>query len=222
MILSKFESMKENGIEHIIWDWNGTLLDDTAACLATINHMLARRKLPILTLEQYRDIFGFPVKDCYIKLGIDLDVEDWDAVSEEFHGIYRDEAKNAGLRGGIREVLERFVSQKKTMSVLSASELSILRKMMVERGVAGYFTKIYGHGDLYGSSKIELGRKLLQDAGMSAGHILLIGDTDHDYEVARELNCRCILVTGGHQAEKRLRACDCRIVENIMDLLDVS
>jgi len=221
MLVSPLIFMKSKAIEHIIWDWNGTLLDDTAACLATINRMLARRKLPILTLAEYRDIFGFPVKDCYIRLGIDLDVEDWDKVSEEFHGIYRDEARNTGLREGIQAVLDDFTSRRKTMSVLSASELSILRKMMVERGVAGYFKHIYGHGDLYGSSKIELGHKLLQDAGISADHILLIGDTDHDYEVARELKCRCILVTGGHQAEKRLRKCDCRIIENIVELLEV-
>jgi len=213
--------MKENGINHIIWDWNGTLLDDITACLATINQMLAKRGLQILTLTKYRDIFGFPVKDCYIRLGFDLNVEDWDEVSQEFHGIYKTEARNAGLRDGILPVLEDLADRGKTMSVLSASELSILKEMLASRGIGKYFKNIYGHSDLYGSSKMALGRKFLQDTGIPADHVLFIGDTDHDYEVARELNCRCMLMTGGHQTKERLQKCNCRIVDNASEFLGV-
>ena len=213
--------MKENGVHHIIWDWNGTLLDDITACLATINRMLGKRGLPLLTLEKYRDIFGFPVRDCYIKLGFDLDVEDWDAVSQEFHGIYKIEASNVGLREGIIAVLDDLAGRGKAMSVLSASEVSILKDMLASRGIEKYFKNICGHSDLYGSSKVALGRKFLQDTGMAADHVLFIGDTDHDYEVARELNCRCMLLAGGHQAVERLRKCNCRIIEHAEEFLGI-
>ena len=213
--------MNKNGINHIIWDWNGTLLDDIAACLTTINRMLARRGIPVLTLEKYREIFGFPVRDCYIRLGFDLNVEDWDKVSQEFHGIYKAEAENVKLRQGILAVLDSFAGRDKAMSVLSASELSILKDMLAARGIEKYFKNIYGHSDLYGSSKVELGRSLLRNAGIPAEHVMFIGDTDHDYEVARELNCQCILLVGGHQARERLQKCNCRVVENINEFLGV-
>jgi phosphoglycolate phosphatase len=213
--------MKENGIQHIIWDWNGTLLDDISACLATINLMLVKRGLPLLTIETYREIFGFPVRDCYIKLGFDLNIEDWDAVSQEFHSIYRTEAMNVKLRDGIPAVLETLLSRGKAMYVLSASELSILTDMLDSRGIGRYFKNVYGHSDLYGSSKMVLGRKFLKDTGIPAEQVLFIGDTDHDYEVARELNCQCILLAGGHQATERLQKCGCRIVENVTEFLGV-
>ncbi|OGV66584.1 MAG: hypothetical protein A2283_05380 [Lentisphaerae bacterium RIFOXYA12_FULL_48_11] len=213
--------MKENGIHHIIWDWNGTLLDDTAACLATINQMLHRRNLPILTIEEYREIFGFPVRDCYVRLGFDLNVEDWDAVSQEFHGIYKVEAVNVGLRKGIQDVLDYFVHLGKAMSVLSASELSILKNMLSSRGIEKYFKNIYGHSDLYGSSKVALGKRFLADTGIPASHVLFIGDTDHDYEVACALDCRCVLLAGGHQARERLKKCGCRLVDHADEFLGV-
>ena len=50
-------------VRHIIWDWNGTLLDDVDAALNAINRMLQARGLPTLGLTRYRDIFGFPVRD---------------------------------------------------------------------------------------------------------------------------------------------------------------
>jgi len=221
MLLSGLKFMNKNGINHIIWDWNGTLLDDIAACLTTINRMLARRGIPVLTLEKYREIFGFPVRDCYIKLGFDLDVEDWDKVSQEFHGIYKAEAENVKLRHGILAILDSLAGRDKAMSVLSASELSILKDMLAARGIEKYFKNIYGHSDLYGSSKVELGRKLLRDTGIPAEHVMFIGDTDHDYEVARELNCQCILLVGGHQAKERLQKCNCRVVESVNEFIGV-
>ncbi len=219
MLLSGSPYMKENGIHHIIWDWNGTLLDDISACLATINRMLERRNLPILTIERYREIFGFPVRNCYIKLGFDLDAEDWDAVSQEFHGIYKSEATGVGLRSGIREVLDYFHGLGKAMSVLSASELSILKSMLSSRGIEKYFRNVYGHSDLYGSSKVELGKKFLRETGIPADHVLFIGDTDHDYEVACELKCRCVLLAGGHQARERLQKCNCRLFDHAGEFL---
>ena len=53
---------------------------------------------------------------------------------------------------------------------------------------------------------MELGKKLLsiiRRNGM-AGKVLLIGDTTHDFEVARELEIDCILVSHGHQDKERL------------------
>ena len=32
-----------NGVTRIVWDWNGTLLDDTEAALKTLNIMIAER-----------------------------------------------------------------------------------------------------------------------------------------------------------------------------------
>ena len=34
--------------QHVIWDWNGTLLDDVGHAVATMNTLLAPRGLPPL------------------------------------------------------------------------------------------------------------------------------------------------------------------------------
>jgi phosphoglycolate phosphatase len=213
--------MTTNGIRHIVWDWNGTLLDDIHASLQTINRLLVKRRLPVIDLTQYRDIFGFPVKDCYIKMGFDLGTEDWDAVAREFHDVYMVEARDVALRDGIVPVLENITGRGIPMSVLSASELSILETMLTAKGIRHYFKSIYGHADLYGSSKVELGRRVLRDLKIPSNHVLLVGDTDHDYEVARELNCPCVLIAGGHQAEERLRRCGCRVMNSVGEFLSL-
>jgi phosphoglycolate phosphatase len=201
--------MNRPRIRHIIWDWNGTLLDDVAACVQAMNRMLARRRLGRLTVEHYRRIFGFPVQRYYRALGFDLAREDWDAVAVEFHDRYAVTARAARLRQGIRSALERLRAGGMPMSVLSASESAILRRMLAERRIGVFFDRICGLSDLHARSKLHLGRRLLAQMGLPPRSVLLIGDTTHDYDVARELRCRCLLLAGGHQAEERLAPCDC-------------
>ena len=49
--------------KHIIWDWNGTLLDDVWLCLGIVNKMLSKRDLPTINSNEYRNIFDFPVQN---------------------------------------------------------------------------------------------------------------------------------------------------------------
>ena len=48
----------------VLWDWNGTLLNDVALGLASLNRNLARFGYPQqYTLAEYREIFTFPIQD---------------------------------------------------------------------------------------------------------------------------------------------------------------
>ena len=68
----------------IVWDWNGTLLDDAWLCVDVMNRMLKERGMPLKTLEEYRDLFDFPVKDYYSKLGYDFNSDPFDEIGMEF------------------------------------------------------------------------------------------------------------------------------------------
>ena len=59
-------------IKHIVWDWNGTLLNDNWLAIKAINILLKRYNLPLITLEQYLAVFTFPVIDYYKELGFDF------------------------------------------------------------------------------------------------------------------------------------------------------
>src|ERR1039457_934325 len=99
--------MKTRQIKHVIWDWNGTLLDDADACVEALNRMLDKRRLPTVDVRQYRDAFTFPVQDYYRTLGFDFTKDDWDAVAREYHKYYRVASMNSPLREGAIESLTR-------------------------------------------------------------------------------------------------------------------
>ena len=50
--------------ELILWDWNGTLLDDVELCVDALNRLLAGFGYPQrYDHERYRAIFGFPIEE---------------------------------------------------------------------------------------------------------------------------------------------------------------
>ena len=58
-----------SALEAVVWDFNGTLIDDLDLVIRSVNVQLGKRELPPLTLETYREVFGFPVKDYYRRIG---------------------------------------------------------------------------------------------------------------------------------------------------------
>jgi len=189
---------------HVLWDWNGTLLDDAWLCVEVMNRMLAERNLQTLTLQRYRDIFAFPVKDYYLKLGFDFEKEPFEKVGMDFMNLYNLRQRDCTLHSEARGILLKIAGKGIPQSVLSAREENELRTEIKESGIESFFDKIYGLDDHYAHGKTDVGIKLIADLGLPVEKLLFIGDTLHDAEVAMELNIDCILIPEGHHSAERL------------------
>lgn len=205
---------------HIIWDWNGTLLDDVQACADAINVLLSRRSMPAITLEQYLNVFAFPVRNYYLKLGFDFTRDRWDDVAVEYHEAYARTSAASPLRPGTPAALDLLKARGIGISVLSACEFQLLKRMMAQRGVLEQFEHVYGLSDLFAHSKLDLGHALLQQGGLSREDTLLVGDTTHDHEVAQALGISCLLMSGGHQAESKLAGLGCPVCPDYKRVID--
>jgi phosphoglycolate phosphatase len=202
----------------IFWDWNGTLLDDAALCLSTMNDMLLRRGMPTLTLDLYKEKFGFPVIEYYRKIGFDFDKESFENLSVEFITAYNNAMGSAPLASGAKEVIEYFLALGKHNVIISAMKHDMLLQSVREKGIELLFTTILGIETIYASSKNDLAIGFVRKNNILPDDILFIGDTTHDYEVATEIGCRCILIADGHQAEKRLRKTGAEVIGALTDL----
>ena len=91
--------------EHVIWDWNGTLLDDAWLCVDIMNGLLSARGLSLLTPQRYAQVLTFPLADYYRELGFDFDREPFETLGAEFIREYERRRLECGLRGGALKVL---------------------------------------------------------------------------------------------------------------------
>ncbi|MFA5974080.1 MAG: HAD hydrolase-like protein [Lentimicrobiaceae bacterium] len=202
----------------IIWDWNGTLLDDAEICREAINKMLKERNLTELSLARYRDVFTFPVINYYKEIGFDFTREEWEPVAMEFINLYLNALPACGLTPFAYETLELFKLKGYRQAIISAMQHESLLKSVSELGIYNYFEYIGGIGDHYGGGKIDNARNYFTSACLNPAQITLIGDTLHDSEVASELQCKCILVATGHQSFNRLHNTGLPVLNNLSEI----
>lgn len=193
---------------YVIWDFNGTLLDDVALCIDILNRMLRRRGLAAVSTDQYLSLFGFPVSDAYRRFGFDPDRYPFDGLAREYMEEYLPASlRDIGLRHGVKAALDRFSKAGFQQVLLSASYLGDLWHQAAHFGIAGYFSDLLGMTDRYGIGKEEIGRAWagrIRQGNTTEASMVLIGDTEHDAEVARQMGASCVLVAGGHSSRVRL------------------
>lgn len=202
----------------IIWDWNGTLLNDLGLCIDSINALLKKRSLKLLDHASYKEVFSFPVKNYYEIIGFDFSKEDFEIPAKEFIDLYDSSVKNCPLHFSAVEILEFFRQKKYPQFVLSAMKQPMLEKTLKHNGIFHFFEGVAGLNDHYAVSKVERGKELLNEFNIDVQNTWMIGDTDHDFEVARELGIRCILVADGHQSEERLKETGAEVVSSLSEL----
>ena len=191
--------------ELILWDWNGTLLDDAKLGLDALNRLLARFGYPQrYDMASYRKIFGFPVEDYYLRAGMDFSRHPFAVLAESYMADYIPHAKACPLAAGARDTLQAFADAGLRQVILSASPVDVLEQQVRERGVRNFFDRLLGLGDIYAKSKVDLGLNYLHESGLDPARAVMIGDTVHDFEVARAMGVRCVLQCGGHQDAETL------------------
>lgn len=199
--------------KHIIWDWNGTLIDDVDLAVKSIGRVLEEFGLAPITRERYREIFGFPISKYYLSLGFDLKEHSLDKLSAIFHQHYNHLlVGHSRLFSDVEDSLRELKGQSK-QSILSAGAQWHLDEWVRLFEVSHYFDHVFGIDNHNATSKLQRGRELIAVSGVPVEQTILVGDTDHDLEVGRELGVEVLLVANGHQTFQRLSAAHSQVVE---------
>lgn len=209
-----------NNYQHIIWDWNGTLVDDLALNVDIVNSMLALRGMASITRDRYREVFTFPIEHCYAQIGFDFAQEPFEQLSVEFIHSYKAGWQQSKLYPHCRKILEYVRLSGRTQSVLSANHQDTLREYVATFSIVHLFEHLVGLDNIQAASKVEEGRRLLRMLPHHATEILLVGDTLHDAEVADAIGVDCVLVAHGYQSRRRLEQSGRPIIDSLSALLD--
>ncbi|MBM4174943.1 MAG: HAD family hydrolase [Ignavibacteria bacterium] len=211
--------MKNYKYKHVIWDWNGTLLDDSWLCVEIMSGMLKKRNMMDFDAETYQRLFDFPVRDYYQTLGFDFEKESFEIVGTEFIIEYEKRKYECGLYPSAISILNQIRDSGISQSILSAYKQDTLETLVDHFGLRNFFLKVVGLNDHYAKSKLDNGKLLIEGLGIDTKQIILVGDTKHDHEVASSIGTDCILVFGGHQSKERLRTCGVPVYEKLEDIL---
>ncbi len=203
--------------KNILWDWNGTILNDTPVAFEATNILLKKYNYPTISLEYYRDNVDTPIVNFYSKI-FDLTKENMDTLDNEWCVLYNELSFKIKLQDGVESILKKFNEHNCHQAVLSAFRTEEITKFAEKFSVEHYFKAILGTQNIVMESKTMRGKKYMQDNALEPEETLYIGDTAHDCDTAKGLNIDCVLMSNGQQSEKVLKKCDVPVFDSFEKL----
>jgi len=207
-------------VDTIIFDFNGTILDDVKLCNQLLSDMLIERGQQGVSLERYLDIFTFPVQEYYAEAGFDFTKYSFDELAIDFISRYQPASLHCELYDGIVDILSLYKSQGKRVVCLSASEINNLREQLHHFDIAKYFDNILGIDNINAKGKLAIAKEFFAKYHIDCDKTIMLGDTLHDAEVAKALGVQPILIAKGHQSYGRLVKSGYVVIKDIREIVD--
>lgn len=190
-------------MRHVVWDWNGTLLDDLDIVVEAVNVGISAFGLPPVTVDDYRNHYTRPVKLFYDRIfGREVSDGEWRTLDTRFHDAYRELLDRAPLAADARDALDA-VATSGSQSLLSMFPHGELVPLVGRHGINAYFHRIDGLRGAPGDRKAAYLAAHLAALDVAAGDVLVVGDTPDDAAAAAHVGARCVLYDNGshHRAE---------------------
>lgn len=216
--------VKQGTQAHLVWDWNGTLLDDISAVIEATNAAFAELGLERITLERYRELYCVPVPRFYERLMGRLPTDDeWLVMDAAFHRHYWTRAEACGLAAGAAELLARRQQSGLTQSLLSLAPHEHLVPIVRRHGIEERFVRVDGRVGASHAGKAEhMVRHLAALEGVPVSRIVVIGDAADDAVAAAHVGARAVLYTGGSHSRASLAKAGVPVVDSLEEAVAVA
>ncbi len=199
-------------IKLVAFDWNGTILSDTVACLVGDDAALVALGYKPISLKKFQETFEIPLVHFYKKIGVNPKIPKAKFEKSEtiFHATYEARAANSRTRAGTRDLL-KWLKEHNIPSVIFSNHIDYqIVKHLKRLRIENYFDTVIGNEQtyqvLFKRSKGDKLKDYLKTNNVKPSEILVVGDTVEEIEIARELGAISVAITNGYNSTKRLKS----------------
>ena len=206
---------------HLVWDWNGTLLDDLSLVVSSTNHAFAAVGGPEVDADEHRSRFRRPVAEFYAEiLGRAVDDEEFGKLDRIFHDAYRVGLTSMTLAADAMAAIRSWPGSQSLLSMWFHSELV---PAVQTYGLAGVFTRVDGlRTEVGGHLKAGHLATHLDELGIPGDRAVLIGDSLDDAAAADAVGGKVVLYTGGFTHPDRLRAAGRPVADTLVEAVEIA
>jgi phosphoglycolate phosphatase-like HAD superfamily hydrolase len=206
---------------HLVWDWNGTLLNDVSLVVTSTNAAFASVGSCTVSAEEHRVRFRRPISDYYAEvLGRAVDAEEFGRLDKIFHDAYRTGVTSCELAADATAAMRSWGGSQSLLSMWFHDELV---PAVEGYGLTGHFVRVDGlRASLGGGRKAEHLVRHLAAIGVDGGSSVLIGDSIDDADAAEAVGARCVLYTGGFTDPGRLRAAGRPVADTLAEAVHLA
>ena len=205
--------------DRVLWDWNGTLLDDLDMNYKVMKTMLLNTgKTSFPSKEFYLEHFGFPIINFYKLLGFSFENRSFEKAAEEYVFEYEKRLPGTKLFENAESTLKTLSENNIKQAVISATGHERLALQVSRFGIEKYFDAVLGTENELGKGKTDVARAWLEKSKTDPKRTVFIGDTLHDLETAQAIGCECIFIARGHNSKERLLSSGCKVLGDIGEI----
>ena len=209
-------------MRHVIWDWNGTLVDDLPVVVAAVNVSLAAIGAPPIDADGYRDFYTRPVRVFYDRLlRRPVSDDEWATIDQTFHETYVETLHRVPLTHDAPAAIEAVAAAGATQSILSMWWHNDLVPEVARHGLDDMMLRVDGNTKDAGETKARLLEIHLTDLGKN-GTSVMVGDALDDAHAAIEVGVPAILYDGGSHHRAELEALGVPIADSLLHAVSIA
>lgn len=209
---------------HVIWDWNGTLLDDLPVTVAAANDALAPLGADPIDADVYRDHYTRPVQRFYERvLERAMTDAEWAAADVIWRASYMRGLDGAALADDALRALDRVhAAAHASQSILSMWWHDDLADLAARFGVARYMQRMDGNDGASGSKKAGMLKRHIAALGHDPASMVVVGDSVDDAAAAVANGVRVVLYDGGTHHHRELVATGYPVARTLLEALQLA
>ncbi|GIF24289.1 phosphoglycolate phosphatase-like HAD superfamily hydrolase [Actinoplanes tereljensis] len=206
---------------HLVWDWNGTLLDDLSLVVSSTNEAFAAVGGRSVDADEHRSRFRRPVAEFYAEiLERAVDEEEFGKLDRIFHDAYRLGLTSMALAADATSAIRAWPGSQSLLSMWFHNELV---PAIETYGLAGLFTRVDGlRTEVGGHLKAGHLAAHLDELGIAGDRVVLIGDSLDDAAAADSVGGQAVLYTGGFTHPDRLRASGRPVADTLLEAVEIA
>ncbi|GAA1411081.1 HAD family hydrolase [Catellatospora coxensis] len=213
----------KRGAKHLVWDWNGTLVDDLHLVVSSTNAAFAAAAPGLsikVTADEHRRDFRRPISEYYGSvLGRTITEVEFADLDRVFHDAYRTGLAELALAAGAVDALRGWTG---TQSLLSMWFHEELVPTVTRYELTSHFIRVDGLRERLGGEQAHKAGHLkrhLAELCLEGADVVLIGDSIDDADAAASVGARCVLYTGGFTDPAKLRAYGVPVADSLLEAI---
>ncbi len=182
----------------LIFDWDGTLMDSAAHITACMRNAIAHAGADFRTDAQIRHIIGLGLEEAVQQLLPEASAAVVRRVVEEYRQEFLFRTSHASeLFAGARETLAELQAQGYYLAVATGKSRRGLDKVLAETGLADVFTITRCADETHSKPHPLMLEEILTDLDAKPSDALMIGDSEYDLLMARNIQMDALAVSYG-------------------------
>lgn len=196
----------ERRFDLIVFDWDGTLMDSAAAIAQAIIAACHDLGLPAPSEHQARHVIGLGLHDALRCAVPELPEHDYPRMIERYRHHFLPRDHELVLFPGVFAMVEALAQEQRWLAVATGKSRLGLNRALGYTGLGGFFHSTRCADECFSKPHPAMLEQIMDELGVARERTLMVGDTTHDLDMARNAGVAALAVSFGAHPRAVLEA----------------